>query len=664
MTPITFFFCGIILTVIAFIATVAVFLVYTGRVRQLPAAVAHEDLTARTKVLRGQLQRLEAERKELTATLAEQDHRKAEANRVIAEADQLKEFLQINKQKASEIEDNIREASRTEQNLTAARQEDDEARHKLSETRQHLETEQRNLEAGRHQVEIIKSELTDLNIKLTSAEDRIERLTKEKNKLDISNETLRAESESLAKQCRELRDNVERLEGHSNELHEVKAVLAVSSGELDHLRAQVDAEKQLHANLLGQTDRVTNLLQPDADTRLQDLYRPYFSLNGDTEPLPVREELQVLGDFARKLDDAGLVFHDRAIRAFHSSLKIADISPLVVLAGISGTGKSLLPNLYARFMGIHFLQISVQPRWDGPQDIFGFYNYVENRYKATELSRVLWQMDRHNNATENGTEQSKIQDGMVLILLDEMNLARVEYYFSDLLSKLETRRNVNPERADDAAERRNAEIEIDSGANAPGEKNVRLFVGSNVLFVGTMNEDETTQTLSDKVIDRANVIRFGKPANPSRHIPTIEELAPVGFLPCATWQRWHRNSLPDGEQETLHGYLQRINNAMVRVGRPFGFRVQHAIELYVANYPGQRPAAFHDAFSDQLELKIIPKLSGLDHSLDEVHSVYRDIEDVIQEILDPALLAAFQRATEREHPFFHWTGVDRSAENS
>jgi hypothetical protein len=57
------------------------------------------------------------------------------------------------------------------------------------------------------------------------------------------------------------------------------------------------------------------------------------------------------------------------------------------LAGVSGTGKSLLPRRYAEAMG--FLQIAVEPRWDSPQDLLGFYNYIEKNYRATDLARII-----------------------------------------------------------------------------------------------------------------------------------------------------------------------------------------------------------------------------------------------------------------------------------
>ena len=122
--------------------------------------------------------------------------------------------------------------------------------------------------------------------------------------------------------------------------------------------------------------------------------------------------------------------------AFHTALKINDTSQLTVLAGVSGTGKSLLPRRYAEAMGMHFLPIAVEPRWDSPQDLLGFYNYIEKRYRATDLARSLVHMDPYNTST---LAEGAFRDQMMLVLLDEMNLARVEYYFSEFLSRLETR---------------------------------------------------------------------------------------------------------------------------------------------------------------------------------------------------------------------------------
>ncbi|MFM8325429.1 MAG: hypothetical protein ACKN9U_11250, partial [Pirellulaceae bacterium] len=166
------------------------------------------------------------------------------------------------------------------------------------------------------------------------------------------------------------------------------------------------------------------------------------------------------------------------LRAFHTSLKVTDISPLVVLAGISGTGKSELPRRYAESMGMHFLNVAVQPRWDSPQDMFGFFNYLENRYRATELGRALVQMDPFYREDQRGWSipegwDHSLSSQMLLILLDEMNLARVEYYFSEFLSRLETRRGID---RNDAESRRKAEIGLEVGSGKSKTPIMQLFV--------------------------------------------------------------------------------------------------------------------------------------------------------------------------------------------
>jgi len=156
-------------------------------------------------------------------------------------------------------------------------------------------------------------------------------------------------------------------------------------------------------------------------------------------------------------------------------------------------------------MGFHFLQIAVEPRWDSPQDLLGFYNYIEKNFRATDLARIMFHMDPHRALqAELATD---FRDHMTLVLLDEMNLARIEYYFSEFLSR-NLRRGlvtVTPETSVSGPTQR-------SQFDIPGLKSpISLFPAHNVLFAGTMNDDESTQALSDKVLDRSNILQFAAP---------------------------------------------------------------------------------------------------------------------------------------------------------
>ena len=356
-----------------------------------------------------------------------------------------------------------------------------------------------------------------------------------------------------------------------------------------------------------------------------------------------QKEIDSLEEFKAGLEKMALSFSMRTLLAFHTALKVQDITPLTVLAGVSGTGKSILPLKYAEFFNIHCLTMSVQPRWDSPQDLLGFYNFIEGKYVATDLSRLLYQYDKGNYAND-----------LSLVMLDEMNLARTEYYFSEFLSKLEFRRALN--QGSDADQ---AKIALSS------ELSKKLSISDNILFVGTMNEDESTQTLSDKVLDRANVLRFGCPKfsdvkNESKSLAFDKTYA----LKKDLWSKWCHPSFNDG-RDFINKNINELNSALNSIGKPFGFRVRDAIMRYTASYPrfsdGELSLDYKTALADQIELKILPKLRGLDCSSTITLTSLDKVRGVISETEDEDLINAFSQAYNQctEMQMFIWQGVSR-----
>ena len=410
------------------------------------------------------------------------------------------------------------------------------------------------------------------------------------------------------------------------------------------------------------------LSPPDAkeeNERLSALWEPVFTAKELSDRGPKRTEQQHLEKTKKYLRDLGLVYPERVVNAFHTCLKTNEMSLLTVLAGISGTGKSELPRRYAEGMGLHFLNVAVQPRWDSPQDLFGFYNYMEGSYRATELARVLVQLERFNAATfPKGV--TRLPERMAIVLMDEMNLARVEYYFSEFLSKLEVRRGIDPS---SAAGRRPAEITFEAGTLPAGTEPTRIFPFGNVLFVGTMNEDETTQSLSDKVVDRANVLRFGKPKNladaSASPEPPPRSRHALQFTEWNSWLRRAEDSLAAPEREQIQGWIRRVNdNALGKLRRPFGYRVSLAMEQYVANYPvgsKNRDDMIRAAFADQIEQRVMPKLRGIDCHDGTARAALEEIRSVVDEMEDAPLLDAFNQAAGSD--LFLWHGVEREAQS-
>jgi len=505
----------------------------------------------------------------------------------------------------------------------------------------------------------------------------LESMRKDRAELEIALSALRQEQNVLEREvarCEEQVDQldilVEKSEHAKNSLETVEQDLKRACQELAKLDINLNEKMAQKTSLEIEIKRLEGQLS-GTGIELQGDLSAYDDLL-KVEPAclneesfnaerPEEQETTVLQKLKNELEKDGLFFSPRVVDAFHTSLKCHDISPLTVLAGVSGTGKTLLPMRYAECMGMHRLVMAVQPRWDSPQDMFGFYNYLERKYKASELSRSLIRMDTYNYS-ENKLNSEWAQDRLLLVLLDEMNLARTEYYFSEFLSKLELRREVkDPTNAD---ERSQAEIELDSG---PGAHKFRIWVGQNVFFVGTMNEDETTQTLSDKVLDRANVLRFSKPdENVSVNAEMRKENENSGqksFLSFNQWQQWKKPySSGDRWHEEIQEWGNRLNAALDKIGRPFGFRVYQAMQMYIANYPlVNQDNRYKLAFADQVEQKIIPKLRGIDVNDNATNATLNEVAIIISQLNDPLLEEAFRLAREesRRIGMFQWRGVTR-----
>lgn len=436
------------------------------------------------------------------------------------------------------------------------------------------------------------------------------------------------------------------------ERKEAEAARDAAKAELIGLQKSLETYKALVENLNTQLKQAS-VGHTDLAKALEDLAQPAlkFAFRHGAQ----LDEGAALHRLADHLRNKGLHFPDRVQLAFHTSLKAAHINPLVVLAGVSGTGKSALPMAYAEATGMNFVSLAVQPGWSGPQDLLGFYNYLERKYKATELARALAQMSRFSKQDLPGLPIQSRKEQMLLLLLDEMNLARIEYYFSDFLSRLEQRRGRNIE---DEQRRREVSLLVDAGSLPATEMARFIFPDFNVLFVGTMNEDESTQSLSDKVIDRANVLRFGAPKElRAASAPTI--VPTPDYLPRATWEQWVKPFDGNGfeHERTI---LTLLNQTLETVNRPFGHRVFRAVLDYLANYPGAASdgGRRRNALADQMEQKIIPKLRGLDTQDDTTARCLDQLGQVISGLQDTELSEAFTRA--RNQHLFEWFGVKRS----
>ena len=173
----------------------------------------------------------------------------------------------------------------------------------------------------------------------------------------------------------------------------------------------------------------------------------------------------------------GLYYKIKIIRLFISSLSS---SRLTVLQGISGTGKTSLPYAFGKFINNDAIIASVQPSWRDRTELFGYFNEFTKRFNETEVLSKMY--------------EAKYRDIVYLTILDEMNIARVEYYFAEMLSILEM-----PSRDEWVIDLipnvwENDPKKLDAG---------KLKLPDNMWYIGTINNDDSTFMVTDKVYDRA-----------------------------------------------------------------------------------------------------------------------------------------------------------------
>ena len=257
---------------------------------------------------------------------------------------------------------------------------------------------------------------------------------------------------------------------------------------------------------------------------------------------------------------------------------------------------------------------------------------------------------------------------MSIVLLDEMNLAHVEHYFAEFLSKLEARRGTSKK------ELPNVEVKLGAGVEP-----YKLPLSRTILWTGTMNQDETTKSLSDKVLDRGIVINFPRPKKLSSRtsMGVISEY--IGdnrpMLKKKTWANWttHEIEFSEVQSKEIEIYkriVEEINDCLEEVGRALGHRVWQSIEYYIANYPtvrkakkdageeltGELKAAMKIAFEDQIVQKIMPKLRGIE-TRGKGRSSLQKIEDMLENEGFENLKDDFEIACEQGYGQFMWSSA-------
>lgn len=356
------------------------------------------------------------------------------------------------------------------------------------------------------------------------------------------------------------------------------------------------------------------------------------TLRERSEAVPQLTEAQFLARLQAQARGQGLFFRQEDLIAFHTALKTGS---LVVLSGLSGTGKSRLVEVYRQALGLsersHFLWLSVRPNWNDDADLIGYYDPLNRLYRPGETGLVDLLIAAQRNPNE-----------LFMVCLDEMNLARVEHYFSQFLSCME--RPVGQRQLRLYAPELQAEV-YNAYRYPPF-----VSIGPNVLFCGTINVDESTHSFSDKVLDRSNVIRMNHvdlvqwwqelcqlQGEEGAAAPGEADPAPIqAMVTAADWRSWCPpfNPAPYGrEVEFLHGLNERL--AKAGVDAQFGYRVVRQILLYLHFLPrgaaGEVLMDRRTALDQQVCQRILIKVRGTGAELRDLFKPRGTLETYLTE---------------------------------
>lgn len=296
--------------------------------------------------------------------------------------------------------------------------------------------------------------------------------------------------------------------------------------------------------------------------------------------------LQYIKSFIAK---KGFSYKDNLIENFYLCLKA---KPFVILAGTSGTGKTRLVRLFAEGAGAtrangRYQQVAVRPDWSDSSDLFGHVD-LNGHFISGAVTDFI------EKAAEDLTHP-------YFLCLDEMNLARVEYYLSDFLSVVETR------------EMRDGHIVTDP-IRLEGHKDLSL--PENLYVVGTVNMDETTFPFSRKVLDRANAIEFSfvdlMPPD-GKEDSEVVDLLPFDNRFFRGEYLTLQQCLEDEDEEQIRNWcllLCQCNDILKKANAQVGYRVRDEIIFYLLYSQKYSLMEKREAMDWEILQKILPRIQG------------------------------------------------------
>ena len=312
-------------------------------------------------------------------------------------------------------------------------------------------------------------------------------------------------------------------------------------------------------------------------TGIDKAYENYEDPEYDNE-ISLRELCENFRNFS--CNKLRLYYDIQDIRRFIGGLSV---TKLIILQGMSGTGKTSLAYAFGEFLDNKTTVVPIQPMWKERTDLIGYYNEFTRKFNETTL---LYKMYEANCNKE-----------IYITVLDEMNIARVEYYFAEFLSLLEI---PNPDG-------RNLDVVADKWDNDPKLLNKgKLRLPTNMWFIGTANNDDSTFSISDKVYDRAMVLNLDKKAIPFEAPETMPMKLSIEHLERLFKKAQREYALSDRNLRRI----KKLDEYMIQTFHlTFGNRIMKQIHAYVPVLVACGGSEL-EALDDILSRKVFRKLES------------------------------------------------------
>lgn len=524
-------------------------------------------------------------------------------------------------------------------------------------------------------IELLKNQIESDRREFEDLQNECNKLRKEKMRAEgISPEELQKENDQLHKHIEELENKCNRYTDF--QLNEMQAAFDAKDGyltqirnltnevssnrleltrlnnsilEYEQMKSQMQLLRTLNDHLKNELDNTKRMLESNVGDvcpaltgiDIEELSDSSDSYTKNEERVSKEsDEVKTLNDLVTHVkryaaSQAKPLFYDeRDLRAFVAGLAA---SPLSILQGMSGTGKTSLPKIFSEAIFGEINVVSVESSWRDRNELLGYYNDFSKKFTAKEFTCDLYRA---------GCE--RYSDTVYFIVLDEMNLSRVEYYFADFLSVLEDKKEnwriklvdtdmrqlpteLTPEvlkalekdKTDEAAELKeiveklysNNKLNDEQDSSISGNDKLRLItylsnrkfknkagtralvggpqnliggntirIPKNVWFIGTANRDESTFEITDKVYDRAQVLNFN---NRASGMPITEDVPQIylRYSQLVNMFRAAENDKKYSFKAEDSDVLQKVEGILKKYFRvSYGNRIQDQMNTFVKVY--------------------------------------------------------------------------------